>query len=756
LQRFDSGCRLVSILGPAGTGKTRLVCRYGHAWLGDWPGGVYFCDLSATRTLDGVLFAVASALEVPLGESDPVGQLGHALAARGRCLVILDNFEQIVDCALATVGRWLDQATDAAFAVTSRERLHIRGEEAYAVEPLPLGGDAIELFVARARARRPDFALTDDNHAAVAEVVRLVDGLPLAIELAAARINVLSPAQLVARMRDRFHLLAGARGSAERQATLKAAIDWSWNLLTAGEQQAFAQCSVFEGGFTMEAAEAVLDLGPSPEAPLLTDAIQSLVDKSLLRSWLPAQRQRYDIDEPYFGMYLSIQEYAAGKLRAQGPVAVDATEQRHGAHFARLGTVEALETLSCHGGVARRHALALELDNLIAACRRAAARGDAAVAVPNFRAAWEVLELRGPFTVGSSLAQQVLAIDPMDPALRAAAIWTQARILFRTGRLPESEKWLEQGLALAREAKDRRAEGVIRSALGVAIGSVGRIDEGLAHYEAALAIHREMGNPQYEAKALQNLSTLRAEQGRLAESLALGRHALAIYRETGHRVAEAQVLGNLAVILNDQGDGEDARRHFDAALAIEREIGNRWGEGNTLGNLAHLEMNAGRLDDARSHSERAVAIARDTGDRWALGAHLGHLAEIGAKQGSFDEAAALWNESLAIHRDVGNRRAEGATLVGIAELLASQGRNDEAEPLLNTADSLLREVGDKLLLAVLACVRGRNDVVRGRHEQAKCALAEAEALRDETGATLESPVGKEIARLRAALAASAA
>ena len=191
------------------------------------------------------------------------------------------------------------------------------GEELLPLEPLPVKMDAIDLFVARARAQMPDFVLGDGNRAAVAEAVRLLDGLPLAIELAAARVRVLSPAQLVAKLRDRFQVLAGSRGASARQATLRAAIDWSWDLLAPWEQAAFAQCSVFEGGFTLEAAEAVLDLSPWPDAPPAMDAIQALVDKSLLRTWVPAERGRYDIEEPYFGMYISIHEYAEEKLAGE-------------------------------------------------------------------------------------------------------------------------------------------------------------------------------------------------------------------------------------------------------------------------------------------------------------------------------------------------------------------------------------------------------------------------------------------------------
>ena len=351
-----AGARLLTVLGPGGTGKTRFVVRYGWTWLGDRSGGIHFCDLSEATSLDGVFNAVAVALGVPLGGGDPAAQLGHAIAGRGRCLVVLDNFEQVVEQAPLTVGRWLDRAADATFIVTSRERLHLSGEEIFPTEPLPLGKEAIELFAARAKAQRPEFEVNDANRGEVAEVVRLLDGLPLAIELAAARVGMLTPAQLVERMRNRFQLLAGVRGPVARRATLRAAIDWSWDLLAPWEQAALAQCSVFEGGFTLHAAEAVLDLSVWSEAPATMDIVQALLDKSLLRLWMGNDQRRYDIDEPHFGMYVSIHEYARARL---GEPARGAAQARHGRFFAGFGSDEAIAALLHHRGIKRRRALAV-------------------------------------------------------------------------------------------------------------------------------------------------------------------------------------------------------------------------------------------------------------------------------------------------------------------------------------------------------------------------------------------------------------
>ncbi|MEO8134144.1 MAG: tetratricopeptide repeat protein [Betaproteobacteria bacterium] len=748
--RLDAGTRLLTILGPGGTGKTRLVRRYGWTWLGEWPGGVYFCDLSEARSLDSIHFAVASALGVRIANNDPGLRLGDVIAGRGRCLVIFDNFEQVVEHAPATLGRWLDRAADAAFVVTSRERLNIPGEEGFPIEPLPLNIDAIELFAVRARAQRPDFVVSDANHAAVAEVVRLLDGLPLAIELAAARIRVLSPAQLVERMRDRFSLLAGARGAAARQATLRAAIDWSWDLLTHWEQAAFAQCSVFEGGFALDAAEAVLSLSPWPDAPLAMDAVQALVDKSLLRTWVPEQA-RFDIEEPHFGMYISVHEYAAEKLKASGAVAQQDAEERHGRHFAAFGTDAAHELRRAHGGVERVRALALELDNLVAACRRAVRRGNGAVAAGAYCAAWEVLDLRGPFSIGDALGAEVLALDGIEPALRAAAYLTRAQIARRVGRMEEAEAGLAQALVLTREGHDPRLEGIVLAFLGSLCRDRARMDEALAHQQQALAVHRAVGNQVHEGYSLGNLGNLHAEQGRMDAARAHFEQALAIHRKVGNRSAEGLVLGNMGLLLQEQGGMKDAQAHLQHAIAIHREVGNRHEEGIVIGNLGALHLAQGRMQAASTHFEAALAIARDVGDRRHEGHVLGALSSLRLCQGRMEEARAHCERALSIHRAVANRRSEGEALGTLGDILAGQGRIEEARKALDAGEDLLRQIGDRLRLGGLLCVRGRVEAAAGEREVAKTKLVEAEAIARAVGAGPDSGFRREIDTLRQAL-----
>ncbi|MFK7927107.1 MAG: protein kinase, partial [Myxococcota bacterium] len=297
-----SGARLATLTGIGGTGKTRLVIHFAWSVVEDWPGGVWFCDLTEARSLAGLASAVAGALGVVIDNGDPVARITDGLLARGRCLIVLDNFEQVTEHAAATVGRWLDGAPDSAFIITSREVLGVRGERVLPVPPLA-PDSAVELFLERARAARPDFKPNESEKGFIEQLVTKMDHLPLAIELAAARVRTLSPERMLQRMDDRFRLLT-TRGRKDRASTLRATLDWSWDLLDTPEKETLAQLSIFEGGFTLDAAEEIVQLS-DPEAWVL-DTVEALVDKSLVRT-LPHER---------FGMLVTVQAYAQEKRQA--------------------------------------------------------------------------------------------------------------------------------------------------------------------------------------------------------------------------------------------------------------------------------------------------------------------------------------------------------------------------------------------------------------------------------------------------------
>ena len=749
--RLEHGARLLTVLGPGGTGKTRLVRRYAMAWLGEWPGGVYFCDLSEARTLEGIYFAVALALGVPLSKDDAGVQLGHAIAGRGRCLVILDNFEQVQPHADATVGRWLDRAADASLVVTSRERLHVAGEEVFALEPMDLASDAMALFEARARAQQPRFDIDDSNRAMVAQIVRLLDGLPLAVELAAARVRVLSLAQIVERMKDRFALLAGARGAAARQATLRAAIDWSWQLLDPWEQAALAQCSVFDGGFTLEAAEAVLDLSPWPGAPPAIDAIQSLVDKSLLRAWLPKSARRLDITEPFFGMYLSIHEYAAQKLDHFGEQARSLAEQRHGRYFAGFGSDAAQAALFTRHGVARRQTLAVELDNLVGACRRAIQRRQPDLAAQCFLAAWAVLDAQGPYNLGAALGQQVAALEGLTPHHTAQVQMATAQALRTIGQGESADALLAQALSVARQSQDRLDEATALRQLAVACHRSGRPSEANQHFKAALALDELLNDRARRGILMANLANLQMDEGRMTEARASYDGALALHREVGNRAAEGIALGNLATLHHELGRLDEAREAYDAALLIHREAGSLQQEAITLCNLGMLLNQQGDRQQAAALYRDALKIHREIGNRRGEGVVLGQIGELRHALGERDQARAHYDEALRIHREVGNRNFEAGLLADVGALLAEQEQFDAALQALEEGERILRQLDDLLTVAKVLCIKGDVALKSGQVDSARSALAEAEALAAALGAQPASELGRGIEELRRAL-----
>jgi class 3 adenylate cyclase/predicted ATPase/Tfp pilus assembly protein PilF len=733
-RRLEGGARLISVLGLGGTGKTRLVTRFGWSTLGDFPGGVWFCDLSEARNLDGVLHAVAQGLDVPLGKDDPVIQLGHSIAGRGKCLVILDNFEQVTRHAEETLGRWLNRASGAQFLVTTREVLGLPGEEILALAPLA-PSDAATLFLRRAEAAKPGFEPSTEDRSSIDRLVKLLEGLPLAIELAAARVRVMPPRTLLVRMSERFKLLSSSGGRLERQATLRAVFDWSWDLLSLPEKAGLAQLSVFEGGFTLELVEAVLDLSAYENAPWPMDVLQSLVQKSLVRQ----------VTDQRFDLLVSVQEYALEQLRTtarytgSGPEALRAAEMRHGAHFAGLD-----ENAAVANGCA-------ELDNLVVACRRAASRGDVDGAVRALEGAWAALVLRGPFHVGLELACLVRAIPEIPAAAAARADCVAGRALEYSGNGPEARAWLEASQAGARDIGDRRCECRALVSLGFLDIAEGKLESARARVERALSIARELNDRSIQSDACNVLGNIESVLGQREQALAHYDAALALARQLRNRQREGSVLANLGIEYGEMGLMDKARSHNEAALAAAREVGNRRLEGSTLCNLGLLHQVQGRFDEAVDQLEAALAVARDMGHANLESIVLCNLGMACDSLARFDEASDYFEAALAIARAMGDRRREGQYLSYFGLLHAHRGQFDDARRYLDASEALLQAVSDRMSLGILLCGRAETEHLAGVPNAAKAAVRAADLIAAEVRAGPDSELGLALARVRGLL-----
>jgi predicted ATPase/Flp pilus assembly protein TadD len=734
------GKQLITVLGAGGTGKTRLSQRFISDHLDRFPGGAWFCDLSEGGSRAGILSAVGAALNVPLTGRDPDTQLAHAIAGRGRILVILDNFEQVVEHAADTIGRWLQTAPEAVFVVTSRVVLKIDGEVVFHLDPLPVD-EAMALFYDRAAAVDPRFTRSAENEAAVREIVERVDGMALAVELAAARVRMLTPLQIRERLSQRFKLLRGTRRDRPaRQTTLRGTIDWSWTLLSPAEQATLTQLSVFRGGWTLEAAEAVVDLDALDDAPWVMDTLEMLVDHSLVR------RRETHVGRARYHMLASIRDYAEEKLGERADVAA-----RHAAHFARWGAQDALDALDTFGGVAHWRAMAVELDNLVAATRSGLALGRLGAAGPSARAAGMILRTRGSFAAGESFLREVLETQGMETQETAPHLWSLLGDVCRMlGRPADAGVHYDTGLAIHREAGDRRGEAVVLNSLGTLHSEQGRMGEARAHYGAALAIHREDGNRLLEGFVLDDLGVVHKEQGRLEAAREHYESALAIHREVGNQPGEASALCRLGILHMEQGRMEEARQHYEYALTICRELGNGPGEGRILSYLGGIHSVEGRMDQARRHFERALVIHRECGDRGSQGIDLGNLGDLAYGEGDLPSAAHHLEQAIGICDEV-IPAAAGAFRGSLSLICGRQGDITKARELLAKGEAALRDV-NALELAKLLCKRAKIEHLAGDPAESEGAIAEAESIARQLDAGPDSELGQVLADARAVMA----
>ncbi len=705
--------RLCTITGPPGIGKTRLARR--HAAQRADAVAVCFCDLTETRTAEDVVHALAGALAVPLLGDDPAAQLARALAARGPLLAVLDNFEQVAAHAAPTVGRWLDLCPEARFLVTSRERLRIEGEICVELDPLP-AEDAVRLFQERAlavRARRLD---GPDDRTAVLDLVERLDGIPLAIELAAARIAQLTPETLLARLGRRFDLLKSDRRDARaRQATLRAAIDWSWDLLTARERDVLSRASVFRGGFSLEAAAEVL--GPTDTGRPIEDVLAALCDKSVLDARESAELP----GEPRFRVLESIREYAAEKL--------DASEMRPGAE--RRHTMWALRAAEhwAEGADGPEAAdclrrLAVERDNVVAVHRREADRSPV-VAIRAALAIDRLLRLRGPLDLQIELLDRAVGSgDDVPDLLRARALLARAAARAVRGARADAEVDLDRALALCGGDGEVRAD-VLRSLgrLDRARGDVARARDRLG---ASIALSHDGGDSLREALAQGELGVLLATQRtarEVDEGERLLRAAVGAHEAAGERVALPVLLGSLSLVLSLRWKWDEARRTLENALALHRENGNLRDEAIAVTHLGFLLLNAWP-DEADPVLERAHALACAVGHQvfeadaaWGLGMRAVETGRYGDAEKLLARAAELI---------VPMQRANAICWLGV--LRHAEGRMDDARERFDEALRLAREFGQRFREAMVRAHEGALLAEIGLEAQARESFAAARAI----------------------------
>lgn len=651
---LDPELRLLTLTGPGGTGKTRLAIQAASDAMGSFS-GVCFVNLAPLSDPKLVVSAIAQAL----GIRETPGRMlievvKEQLASLGQTLLVLDNFEHVA-AAAADVSEILDACPELKAMVTSRTILRVYGEREFLVPPLPipetdapfspgrlLDFPSIALFVQRAAAVKPDFALTVQNADAIVQICRRLDGLPLAIELAAARVKVLPPAGLLARLSSRLELLtAGAQDLPERQRTLRRAIDWSHDLLTPSEQKLFRRLSVFAGGCTLEAAEAVCNAEEDLDADLL-DAVTSLVDKSLLSQTGPV-----DV-EPRFTMLETLREYGRERLEHSGEL--DGVRLAHAAYCLVLAEEGAAEMAPAarEAWLGRCDA---EHDNFRAALDFLIDSGNAEWGLRLGGALFRFWESREHLTEGRRSLMTLLAMPGAD---RPTAY--RARVLYGAGVLADAQLGFDDAYSLFKESLDLHnrlgdPQGIatVESALAVSANNAGRHAQARVHIERALTLWKELGSGRL-VLAISNLANIAKRQGDYAIARTAYQTTLEAFGSAGDVRGTAVALNGLGDVAAAEGDFSNARRLFEDSLSKFRQIEDHWGVAGVLRDLGDL---ACRVSDHRAASDfykEALSVFHRLGHRRGMAVVLERLAAC-ANSSDRADCALRFAGAAAVIRD---------------------------------------------------------------------------------------------------------
>jgi predicted ATPase/DNA-binding winged helix-turn-helix (wHTH) protein len=659
-----SEARLVTLTGPGGIGKTRLAVQVGADTISEYADGVWFVDLVPVSDPDLVPQTLASVLRVHEERGQGLIETLRVHLSPKSLLLVLDNCEHLVEVCARVADTLLRACPQLRILATSRECLSIIGEEIVQVPPLSLpnadhstdaasipNAEAVQLFADRARLVKSTFAITSSNAVEIMEICLALEGIPLAIELAASRVRVLSVDQIVAKLHDRLGLLTGgSRTAAGRHQTLIAAIDWSHNLLSAPERTLFHRLAIFSGGWTLEAAEAVC-VGDGLDRTDVLEVLSGLVDKSMI---LTDERRGYQ----RYRFMVTLHEYAQKCLRrtAEQP----ALQRKHAGFFTEFAVAGEAYLMGPDQEVWLDR-LSIEYDNIRAALNWAAT-GDVQLALRLSTSLSQFWYLRGYWGEGRRWLTDLLQLEGahLHPKVRVRALNAAARLVQFQGDYASARLIVKEALTLARSCGDDRGTALALNFAGV--------------HEAI--------------------------QGEFGKARVLWEESLAIRRHLGDKALIASALNSLAGLALLQTDYVTARRLFDECLAMFRDIEDKHGIVLSLVNSSHLVGRIGNDAAARALVEEGVALARSLGDKALLPAALNALGEVVCRRGDHEAAQVLNEEALEIARQVGDKGLVAVALLSLGVEAEHREAYVTARSTFETTLTLLRDIGDKPKLAV--------------------------------------------------------
>jgi predicted ATPase/DNA-binding CsgD family transcriptional regulator len=669
------GVRLLSMTGPPGIGKTRLSIEAAARLVDNFSDGVWFISLAPITDPALVASAIAQALGLKESGARPLSESLTEHLLDKQMLLLLDNFEQVVEAA-PLVAEMLAAAPGIKVLVTSREVLHVRGEQDFPVPPLALppqgakdfqGGEepplsydrltqyeSVQLFTQRASEAKLDFTLAPENAQAVAEICRRLDGLPLAIELAAARVKVLPPQAMLERLAPASKyasslqlLTGGARDLPARQQTLRSAIEWSYDLLNEKEKRLFRRMAVFRGGCTLAAIEGVCNAGKDLDFEPL-DGVASLLDKSLLKQEMGEEA------DPRFFMLETILEYAGEKLRESREEA--AVRRQHALYFAKFAEhVQPLLVSSEYEVWLAR--MDTEHDNIRAALQwTLAPEGDARVGLQLAASLRHFWSIHSYYHEASEWLHKVLARPGAQErtALRGMALAGAGAVAYMMSDYASSRSLYEESLALFRELGDKQGIAEALDGLGEIATEVGDYETAVPLLEEFLALNLELGDKRGIANSLIQLGWAALRPGDYTLAVARLEEALRLLRQLGDVPNSALALAGLGEIALRQGNYERATTLLEESLAIRRKLGHKWGISVCLGSLGWVALRRGDYEQATRTLVESLLVRQTIGDKGGIAWCLEKLAEAASAQQNARRAARLYGAASALRQRIGS------------------------------------------------------------------------------------------------------
>ena len=698
-----SDVHVLTLTGTAGVGKTRLALEVAREMVSDFVDGVHVIFLAPLSNPAFVIPTIAHSFGLSESGSLPVlEQLKVSLRDKQR-LLLLDNFEHVMGAATLLV-ELLEVCPDLKLLVTSREVLRLRGEHQFTVPPLALPDPknlpdaaslaqvpAVHLFLQRAQTITSDFQMTAGNAATIVEICIRLDGLPLAIELAAARIKVFTPQALLGRLDRRLQVLTGgARDLPGRQQTLRHTIEWSYELLPVEDQRLFRQLSVFVGGCAFQAVEAVSE-DVAEEQTSVLDTLTSLLDKNLLRQ---AEQEN---GEPWFMMLETIREFGLEALADSGEM--EATRHAYAAYYLQLAEAAAPELKGPQQEVWFRR-LERELDNLRAALSGLLERGEAGenieMALRLGAALIDFWQVRSHAQEGWTFLERALErSEGVAVAERAKALYAAGHLAADLGNVDRSEELCQQSLVLFREGGDVAGVGEALLSLGSTSWQKGELTTARVRLEESLKVCTEAGDKNIMAWSLEMLSVVAMNQGNYTQGYSYAESGLLLFRETGNTGGIAFALIQIAWGYLDEGDAAKAHPLIEESSALFTEIGQKTYERLALWGMGWAAFRQGKIALARSLLEESVNYqgeeepAELDNKAWALS----HLARVVAFEGDHARARALYEQCLAIVKQVDSKLFTPFHLEGLAAVVAAQGELPWAVRLWGAAEVLRDGMG---------------------------------------------------------------